>query len=318
MEILVTGGCGYVGTILVGKLIGHGYRVTVVDNVWFGNYLRDDPNLTLIRKDIREISELPNKKYWAIIHLAGIANDPCVELNPRLSWEVNTLATMRLAEAAKRAGVELFIYASSGSVYGVRKESQVTEELSPEPLSEYNKTKMASERIVLSYKDDMRVVCLRPATVCGFSPRMRFDVVVNMLTIQALENKKITVLGGEQYRPHIHIQDMTELYLFCLRYSERVSGEVFNAGFENMKVMDLAEFIALKAGGIEIEVKPSNDPRSYRMNSAKIMGIGFIPKFSVEDAVEDLIYQYNHNGLRSCDRNYNILWMKKNVLGENS
>jgi nucleoside-diphosphate-sugar epimerase len=185
MKLLVTGACGYKGTVLVPKLIEKGHEVVAFDIQWFGNQLRPHPNLEVIQGDVRNPDEIPLDGVDAIIHLSSIANDPAGDLDPKLTWEVSCLATMRLADKAQRNGIERFIYASSGSVYGVKEEEQVTEDLELVPISEYNKTKMCAERILLSYKDDMTVQIVRPATVCGFSPTMRNDVAVNLLTMLA-------------------------------------------------------------------------------------------------------------------------------------
>src|SRR6187200_1582276 len=233
MKVLVTGGCGYKGTVLVPKLLAEGHDVTVVDAMWFGNFLEPHPRLRVLKADVRQIDAIPVAGMDAIIHLASVANDPCGDLDPKLTWEISALATMQLADAAKRQGVGQFIYASSGSVYGVKEEERVTEDLSLKPISEYNKTKMVAERVLLSYASDFVVQIVRPATVCGYSPRMRLDVSVNMLTMQALANRVITVFGGNQVRPNIHIDDITDLYLFLLRKGAAVQG-VYNAGFENI------------------------------------------------------------------------------------
>lgn len=211
----------------------------------------------------------------SVIHLANIANDPGVELNPTMSWEVNVLHMTQLLELCKYVGIKNFIYASSGSVYGVKSEPKVTEELSLVPISTYNKTKMAAERVTLSYKDYFRVICVRPATVCGLSPRMRFDVVVNMFVHQAFMNRRITVLGGDQIRPNIHIDDLCKVYLHFLQNDSIQSG-FYNAGFENISVLSIAEQINANYGS-EIEVLPSNDPRSYRQDSTKLLSTGFAP-----------------------------------------
>ena len=186
MKILVTGACGYKGHVLVPKLLARGYEVIAFDLQWFGNFLAPHQNLTVVKGDVRDIDIIPLDGVDCIIHLSSIANDPCGDLNPKLTWEVSALATMQLADKAKRMGVKRFIYASSGSVYGVKEEAQVTEELELKPISEYNKTKMVGERVLLSYQDDMVVQIVRPATVCGYSPRMRLDVSVNLLTMLAL------------------------------------------------------------------------------------------------------------------------------------
>mgnify|MGYP000106056572 CR=1 FL=1 len=210
MKILVTGATGYKGSVLVPKLLAAGHNVVAFDTQWFGNFLPEHQNLSVVKGDVRELSSIPFDGVDAIIHLASIANDPCGDLNPKLTWEVSALATMQIADHAARNGIKHFIYASSGSVYGVKDEDQVTEDLSLEPISEYNKTKMVSERVLLSYSDKMTVQIVRPATVCGLSPRMRLDVAVNMLTMQAVANNRITVFGGGQTRPNIHMRDMVE------------------------------------------------------------------------------------------------------------
>jgi nucleoside-diphosphate-sugar epimerase len=212
-NILITGGAGYIGTQLTETLLKEGHKITVVDTMWFGNYLEHHQNLTCIKTDILNIDSIPMEGIDTVFHLANIANDPTGDLNSKLTWEVNVLASKLLVEKAIKNKVKQFIYASSGSVYGVKEEEHVTEDLDLVPISDYNKTKMISERVFLSYKDQINTVIVRPATVCGYSKRMRLDVSVNMLTIQALTNKKITVFGGDQTRPNIHIQDMVNVYL---------------------------------------------------------------------------------------------------------
>lgn len=313
MHIFVTGACGYKGTVLVPKLIEKGYTVTAFDIQWFGNFLRPHTNLTVVQGDIRNIDTVNLDGVDAIIHLSSVANDPCSDLNPQLTWEISCLATMQLADRAQRLGIKRMIYASSGSVYGVSDEPQVTEDLELFPISEYNKTKMCGERIMLSYKDDMVVQIVRPATVCGFSPRMRLDVAVNLLTMQALENGKITVLGGDQTRPNIHIDDITDLYIFLLENPQHVG--VYNAGFENISILDIAKMVAEHVGA-DIEIKPSNDPRSYRVNSDKLLATGFRPKKTVEDAIKELVGLYGQGVLKSEDRFHNLKWMMKTVLNE--
>ena len=189
-EILVTGGCGYVGTPLTESLLNDGKKVTVLDTQWFGNYLTKHKNLKIIKDDIRNIENIDLKNFEVIIHLANIANDPAVDLNPNLSWEVNVLATQQLIDKAIRSkNIKQFIYASSGSVYGIKSEDSVTEDLSLVPISAYNKTKMVAERVLLSYANDITIHCIRPATVCGWSSRMRLDVSVNMLTFRFEKQK---------------------------------------------------------------------------------------------------------------------------------
>jgi nucleoside-diphosphate-sugar epimerase len=310
MHILLTGGCGYIGSILTQKLLNAGYKVTVVDIMWFGNFLQEHKNLKIIQQDIRNIDDLTMEDVDLVIHLANIANDPCGDINPKLSWEVNALATMGLVEWAIQHNAKQFIYASSGSVYGVKDEHQVTEDLSLVPISDYNKTKMISERVLLSYKDSIAVQCIRPATVCGYSPRIRLDVSVNMLTMQALANKKITVFGGDQVRPNIHIQDITDLVLFFIEQGEKVQG-IYNAGFENISIMDIANKVA-ESVPAEIVVTPSNDPRSYRLNSDKVLATGFNPKYNVQYAISEIIDAFKLGNIRDEDGCYNVRTMKKN------
>ena len=313
MNLLLTGGCGYKGTVLVQKLLAAGHTVFVLDTMWFGNFLPLHQNLTAVKGDVRDIDSIPLDGIDCIIHLSSIANDPCGDLNPKLTWEVSALATMQLADKAKRMGVKRFIYASSGSVYGVKEEAQVTEELELKPISEYNKTKMVGERVLLSYQDDMAVQIVRPATVCGYSPRMRLDVSVNLLTMQALSKGKITVFGGDQVRPNIHIDDITDVYLHLIEHPE-ITG-VFNAGFENISIMDIAKLVT-KYIPVEIAVTESNDPRSYRINSDKLLATGYKPKKKVEDAIREIIQQYRAGVLKDEDHFYNLRWMEKTVLAK--
>ncbi len=311
MRVFVTGACGYKGTVLVPKLIEAGAKVTAFDIQWFGNFLTPHPNLTVVKGDVRNPDEIDLTGIDAIIHLSSVANDPCGDLDPKLTWEISCLATMLLADKAVRAGVKQFIYASSGSVYGVKDEPQVTEDLELLPISEYNKTKMCAERILLSFKDDMVVQIIRPATVCGVSPRMRLDVSVNMLTMQALTDHKITVFGGNQTRPNIHIGDITDLYLFMLD-NPKYAG-IYNAGFENIAIMDIARMVTEHVP-TDIVVTESNDPRSYRINSDRLLATGFRPKKTVEDAIKEIVGHHAQGALKAEDRFYNLKWMQKEVV----
>lgn len=311
MKILVTGGCGYKGHVLVPKLLQAGHQVRVYDTEWFGNFHSKHKNLETLKVDINCKTDIHLNDIDLIIHLASIANDPCGDLNPKLTWETSCLATMQLASVAAHAGVSRFIYASSGSVYGVKDELRVTEDLSLEPISEYNKTKMVSERVLLSYQDKMKVQIVRPATVCGLSPRMRLDVSVNMLTMQALTKGKITVFGGTQIRPNIHIEDVCELYLYLIQ-NPHLEG-VFNAGFQNLSIIEIAEIVRSKVE-CSIEVVDSQDPRSYRLDSSKILDTGFKPTHYVEDAVTEIIEAYRSKQLTEQQRHYNLDWMKTHGL----
>lgn len=311
MNIFVTGGCGYKGTVLVPKLLATGHTVHVLDTMWFGNFLEPHPNLTVVKGDVRDIEEISLEGFSAVIHLSSVANDPCGDLDPKLTWEISALATMQLADKAVRYGVKQFIYASSGSVYGVKDEDQVTEDLELKPISEYNKTKMVSERVLLSYADKMAVQIVRPATVCGYSPRMRLDVAVNLLAMQALVKGRITVFGGNQTRPNIHIDDITDLYVFLVDHPE-VTG-VFNAGFENISIRDIAHLVT-KQVPVEIAVTASNDPRSYRVNSDRLLATGFKPKKTVDDAISEIVEKFRSGVLKDEDHFYNLRWMEKTVL----
>ena len=309
MHILVTGGCGYIGTNLTNRLLSEGHQVTVIDLMWFGNFLENHENLTVIKADIRDIDQVPMKGINVIIHLANIANDPTGDLNPKLTWEVNVLASMQLIEKAIDNGITQFIYASSGSVYGVKKEKEVTEELPLVPISTYNKTKMISERVLKSYENDIKLHCIRPATVCGFSPRMRLDVSVNMFVFQALKYKSMTVFGGNQIRPNIHIQDLVNVYKYFIS-NPNLLGGFYNAGFENLKIIDIAKKVS-KIIPSKIVIKKNIDPRSYRQNSNKLLSKGFIQKFSVIDAIKEIREKYKNKQFRESNRCYTVKWMKK-------
>jgi nucleoside-diphosphate-sugar epimerase len=311
MKILVTGACGYKGNVLVPKLLDAGHSVVAFDIMWFGNDLKADSKLHVIQGDVRNINEIPLEGVDAIVHLSSVANDPAGDLDPKLTWEISALATMQLIDRAARLGIKHFIYASSGSVYGLKDEAQVTEDLTLVPLSEYNKTKMVAERVVLSYSNQMTVQIVRPATVCGISPRMRFDVSVNMLTMQALTRGEITVLGGDQTRPNIHIDDITDLYLFLLDRPDIMG--VYNAGFENLSIRKIAEMACEKASA-KITVLPSNDPRSYRVNSDKLLATGFRPRKTVENAIDEICRAYREGRLKDEERFHTLPWMQKTVF----
>jgi len=310
MNILITGASGYVGSSLTPYLLKKQHNIRAIDTQWFGKNLEKHPNLEIIKLDIRDLEAKHLESIDSIIHLANIANDPGVELNPSLSWEVNVLATQRMADLASKIGVNQFIYASSGSVYGVKDEPEVTEELELVPISVYNKTKMVSERVTLSYKDSMKIHNIRPATVCGWSPRMRLDVSVNMLAFQALKNKKITVFGGSQVRPNIHIQDMIRVYDHFLENKSDIESGNYNAGFENISILQIAEMITSEVPA-EIQVTESNDPRSYRLNSDKLISLGFQKEFSVKDAIEEICGMFNQGKVKEQDSFYTVKMMKK-------
>lgn len=313
MAYLVTGGCGYTGTRLTESILARtNHDVVVVDTGWFGNYLQPNPRLRVQTVDLRNTDAIDLTGVDTIFHLAGIANDPAAELNPYASWEVNVLGTMRLADKAARAGVKQFIFPSSGAVYGVRSEPDITEDLELMPISDYNKTKMVAERVLLSYADRMTVTIFRPATVCGLSARMRLDLAVNALTMSGLTKGVVTVFGGAQVRPNIHIDDLVDLYLFA---AERHLAGVYNAAFENLTVHQIAELVTQQIPST-IAVKPdSADPRSYRLNSNRLLGTGFVPKKNVSIAIGELAAAYRAGTLVDRPNWHTVSWMKQQQLG---
>ena len=257
-NIFVTGGAGYVGASLVPKLLSCGYKVTVYDLLIFGkDVLKPQSNLNVIKGDIRNIEHLNNsiKNHDAIIHLACISNDPSFDLNPRLGKSINLDCFEPMVNACKNNNVSFFIYASSSSVYGLKKEKDIHENVSPEPLTDYSKYKAECEKILLRHQTEkLKTAIIRPATVFGYSPRQRLDVVVNLLTNQAFHKREIQVLGGEQLRPNIHINDMVDVYLQILKSPiSKVEGKIFNAGYQNQKVMDIAKILARKIKHISID-----------------------------------------------------------------
>lgn len=309
MKILITGGCGYVGSRLVPKLLLDNHYVHVVDAQWFGNFLSEDPNLKVEKKSIFDIEQNDLKDVEVVIHLANIANDPSVELDPSLSWNTNVLGTMHLLELSKKAEIQLFLFSSSGSVYGVKEEEKVTEELELVPISLYNKTKMIAERVVKSYEAHFRCISIRPATVCGYSPRMRLDVLINMFVYQAYAKHEIDVFGGNQVRPNIHIDDLVDVFTHFLTKPNLKSG-AYNAGFENIAVKTAAEKVS-EIIPARLNFHESNDPRSYRQDSTKLIDTGFEPKRSVEIAIQEILYKLDTKMLVDDDRWYTVKQMKK-------
>tara|TARA_Y100000591_G_C21782869_1_gene672112 strand:- start:220 stop:1167 length:948 start_codon:yes stop_codon:yes gene_type:complete len=306
MKIIILGGCGYIGSSLVKILLNEGHRLKIIDSQWFGKNVKNSKNLKVIKKDIRDLNEADFKGYNAIIHLANIANDPSVLLKPQLSWDVNVLTTMKICELAIQAKVKQIIFSSSGSVYGVSKDKNVTEKTKLKPISVYNKTKMIAERIFLSYSKYLNTVIIRPATVCGVSQRLRLDVSVNMLTYQACKNNLITVLGGSQIRPNIHITDLCRIFLHFLKRKNFIyRSEIYNAGFENLSILDIANKIRKKTN-CKIVISKSNDPRSYRLDSRKLLKTGFKKLYSVDNAIDQLIMYFNGAHFKVSNKNFNI------------
>ena len=295
-RVMVTGGAGYVGSNLVPKLLAAGYQVAVLDLYIYGDVfanLASNPDLTEVKGDLRNPSDVQRALAGcdAVIHLACISNDPSFDLNPDLGRSINYDCFRPLVKASKDAGVKRFIYASSSSVYGVKKEAEVTEDLALQPLTDYSKFKAMCEDVLEQEREPgFTTLTLRPATVCGYGKRQRLDVIVNILTNHAVNTGRMKVFGGSQLRPNLHIEDMTDLYLLTLQLpAEQIDGRVYNAGYENHPLMHLAEIVRSVAGNVQVDVVPTDDLRSYQVSSKKILReIGFAPKRTIEDAVRDL------------------------------
>jgi nucleoside-diphosphate-sugar epimerase len=318
-NVLVTGGAGYVGHVLVPKLLEAGHTVTVYDMLYFGCRLPNHPWLRVVQGDIRDTAKLARhlEGQDAVLHLACISNDASFELDEKLSQTINYDCFEPMVIAAKAAGVKRFIFASSSSVYGVSNAPDVTEEHPLVPLTLYSKFKGLCEPLLLKHQSDyFTCTIIRPATVCGYSPRMRLDLSVNTLTNHAINRGLITVFGGDQMRPNLHIDDMVDAYLLMLEAPHRkVQGEIFNIGFQNHSIADIAKIVKRWIGDIEIVTTPSDDTRSYRVNSDKVLRVlGFLPKRNIEDAVRDMKRAFKNNLLPNSfddDIYYNVRTMKK-------
>ena len=317
-KIFVIGGGGYVGSALVPRMLDAGYSVTVYDLFIYGeNVMEKHPYLSTIKGDIRDLNLLEKslKGFDSIIHLACISNDPSFELNPALGKSINLDCFKPLIEIAKKIKIKRFIYASSSSVYGIKKEKNVIETLSLEPLTDYSKFKVECEKILSQFtSDNFETVIIRPATVCGYAKRQRLDVVVNILTNLAYNNRKIKVFGGDQLRPNIHIQDMVNIYLEVLKADKKlVNGEIFNAGYDNFKVSDIALTVKEVIGSdITIETLPTDDNRSYHVSSEKIKKtLNYSPKHTIKDAILDLKKAFEENKLPNSLKDSKYFNIKK-------
>ncbi len=295
MKILVVGGLGYVGTVLVQELLNHKHKVNVFDlNIYNTIKFENSENLKIIEGDVRNLDSLKSaiNDCDTVIHLACISNDPSFDLDPTLGKSINLDCFEPFVKMCKENSIKRFIYASSSSVYGIKKEANVHEKMSLEPLTDYSKFKVLCEKILLKYQsENFCTTIVRPATVCGFSPRQRFDLVVNLLSNLALNDRDITVYGGSQLRPNIHIKDMVRAYLKILESPiNKIAGEVFNVGYENMKVLDIAYLVKkIINPNINIKILDTNDNRSYHISSNKITThLNFISKFTVSDAIKDI------------------------------
>jgi nucleoside-diphosphate-sugar epimerase len=322
-KVTVTGGAGYVGSRLIPKLLEAGYEVCVLDLYLYGEAtlaeVREDPRLTEIRGDLRDpiAVERAVRGSDTVIHLACISNDPSFELNPNLGKSINYDCFPDLVRASKEAGVSRFIYASSSSVYGVKKEEHVTENLSLEPLTDYSKFKAMCEDVLMEEREPgFETLILRPATVCGYAPRLRLDLSVNIMTNHAVNNRVIRVFGGAQIRPNIHIEDMTDLYVQTVSLpATKVDGKIYNAGYYNLSIREIAETARDVVGSdVTINVEPTNDLRSYRIDSTLIgREIGFVAKRDIATAVRDLSNAFDkgmvHDPMND-PRYYNIKTMQ--------
>jgi nucleoside-diphosphate-sugar epimerase len=322
-RVLVTGGAGYVGSSLVPKLLAGGYDVSVLDLYLYGEDLfsqhKHNSSLREIKGDLRNDADVARALEGcdALIHLACISNDPSFDLDPLLGKSINYDCFRPVVKAAKGAGVKRFIYASSSSVYGIKEEAEVTESLPLMPLTDYSKYKALCEEVLHEERESgFTSVIIRPATVCGYAPRLRLDLTVNILTNLAINKGRITVFGGEQLRPNLHVEDMTDLYLQLLRApDEAVNEKVWNAGYQNLKVHKIAEMVREKVGpAVEIVVTPTNDHRSYHVSSERIKReLGFLAKRTVEDAIVDLRDAFLAGKVPEAmtnDRYYNIKRMQ--------
>ena len=312
-NILIIGGAGYIGTELCNKLVkNRSYKITCLDNFWFGDKVSNE--VKKIKRDIRNLKEKDFKNFHTVVHLAYLSNDPLCELNGRDAWECGPLALYSILEKCKKNSVKHFIFASSGSVYGIKKQKKVTENLSLKPISDYNKSKMICEKVIECYQKNFKTTVVRPATVCGFSKRLRLDVVLNLFCYQSFFQKKIKVLGGDQIRPIIHIKDMVSIYEFIIK--KNIFG-TYNVGFENLSIKKIANEVS-KYNKTQIEFKKSNDPRSYRMNSDKIIKKGFKPKYNYRDCINELLTEFK-KGFKPSDKNWNLKWLlKKNYIKKNA
>ena len=325
-RVLITGGAGYVGSLLTPTLLDFGYEVVVYDIMYYGNshLPRSEDRLTVVDGDIRDTARFAAacEEVDAVIHLACISNDPSFELDDSLSTTINFDCFEPLVVAAKSTGVKRFIYASTSSVYGVSEAPRVTEDHPLVPLTYYNKYKGLCEPLLFKHQsDEFTCVTIRPSTVCGYAPRCRLDLTVNILTNHAVNKGKITVFGGEQYRPNLHIKDMVRLYGMLLELpKEAIAGNTFNAGYRNMKVIEIAEVVKCvvekefpELGEISIERTESDDNRSYRVTSDKIRDkLGYVPEFTVEDAIRDMCKAFREGNLPNSfddDGYYNVRTM---------
>jgi nucleoside-diphosphate-sugar epimerase len=304
MHILIIGGAGYIGTNLCNYLSNKKFHITCLDTFWFGNFL--NKRVKKIKADIRNFDFNKLGKFDCVINLAYLSNDPLCEVDARHTWESGPLSVYKILEFCKKKKIKKFIFASSGSIYGLKKEKNVTEKLGLDPLTDYNKSKMICEKVVESYDKTLDTIIVRPATVCGASPRLRLDVVLNLFCYQAYFKKKISILGGKQTRPLVNIKDMIRSYEFFIK--KNLKG-CFNLGFENKTVEQIAKDVS-KIIPCNISVLKSNDNRSYRINSDKILKAGFKPEFDSMDAIYELKNIFDNN-FKPSTVNWNLNWLSR-------
>lgn len=323
-KILITGGAGYVGSLLIDRLMksNRSDHYTIYDKCFFGHkHIQNNEKIRLIKSDIRNIKSFSKalKDIDIVLHLACISNDPSFELNSHLSKTINFDCFEDLVKSAKKNGVKKFIYASTSSVYGVSKKKNVKENHPLIPLTDYNKFKGLCEPILNSYLDrNFHGLIIRPATLCGLSPKMRFDLTVNILSNFAYHKKFINVFGGDQLRPNLHIKDMCRLYELLFKKSfKNICGEIYNCGFQNMKIIDIANKVKniyekKYDNEIKINITKSNDKRSYHINSSKIKkDLNFIPKYKIDDAINELFKAFEKKDIKNSFKNKNYFNVKK-------
>jgi len=326
-QVLVTGGAGYVGSVLVPDLLAAGYRVKVLDLYIYGRdvleAVRDCNGLEEVEGDLRDEALLARHLPGcdAVIHLACISNDPSFELDPNLGRSINYDSFFGLVDTAKRTGVRRFVYASSSSVYGIKDEPNVTEDMPLEPLTDYSRYKALCEQVLADRREPgFQCLILRPATVCGYSPRLRLDLAVNILTNHAVNRRRIEVLGGSQLRPNIHIQDIVDLYVRCLSWPDALfDGRIYNAGYENHSLAEIARIVRDVVGDdVQIVTKPTDDLRSYHISSERLAReTGFRPRHTIAEAVRDLVEAFADGKIpdpMTDSRYYNIRRMQELAL----
>ena len=317
-NILITGGCGFVGSELVKHLLKKGYFINVLDLQIYGSNLNDHPNLNLIKGDIRDLKiiDKATKSVDVVIHLACISNDPSFELNPSLGKSINLDSFLPFLDICKKNKIKKFIYASSSSVYGIKNIKDVNEEEELEPITDYSKYKAECEKILFNHKSDMTKTVIRPATVCGLSSRLRLDLVINIITKHAFFDNKIKIFGGDQLRPNIHLMDMIDAYTLLLEADDSfIDKKIYNVGFQNLSLNEIGTTVRGIIGpSLDVETIKTDDNRSYHISSDKIFNeLKYKPKRKIEDAINELkIYFENFSDKNEFekDKYYNIKRMQ--------